>query len=277
MAQEVYVVENQTFPSGRTDINNIYLAIATNNSGASAPSTTYQYQWWFDESTNILKQRNGANSAWINMARLVGSVMVPIGSNTLSYADESDSCPTTDWTKESAEGWESRISAGGTGTVISNGAEGRLTTTSVAWGTPDTKDSREIDTTVIQWVSADGRFEVKKAGVYVFGANVRGFIDSINNNLTRGRHLLRGYGGTTGSQATDPAYTSLPTSDTFLGEVTGDVKTLTGAWQYVKTTTGTTEYVYPTHTMTGTAISGGFDNVIENAQVWCRCIRRDEA
>ena len=67
MAQHDYTIDNQTFPSYRTDHNNSLSAIVSNNSGATEPSTTYAYQWWYDTSSNILKLRNADNDAWINI------------------------------------------------------------------------------------------------------------------------------------------------------------------------------------------------------------------
>jgi len=67
MAQHDYIISNQTFPSYRTDHNNSLSAIVSNNSGATEPSTTYAYQWWYDTSSNILKLRNADNDAWINI------------------------------------------------------------------------------------------------------------------------------------------------------------------------------------------------------------------
>lgn len=67
MAQHDYTINNQTFPSYRTDHNNSLSAIATNNSGATEPSTTYAYQWWYDTSSNALKIRNADNDAWITI------------------------------------------------------------------------------------------------------------------------------------------------------------------------------------------------------------------
>lgn len=62
-----YNIANQTFPATRSDINDVLGAIVTNNSNASAPTTTFAYMWWYDTTNNILKQRNGANNAWINI------------------------------------------------------------------------------------------------------------------------------------------------------------------------------------------------------------------
>lgn len=65
MAQHDYNLANQTFPSMRGDINNALSSVVSLNSGASAPSTTFSYMLWADTTNNILKQRNGANNAWI--------------------------------------------------------------------------------------------------------------------------------------------------------------------------------------------------------------------
>jgi len=63
-------IANQGFPATRADLNNALQAIATNNSGTSAPSTTFANQWWYDESNNKLYIRNEANNAWIQVAVL---------------------------------------------------------------------------------------------------------------------------------------------------------------------------------------------------------------
>jgi hypothetical protein len=67
MSQSNYNIPNQSAPNVRAQLNAVFGSIATNNSGSTAPSTTFAYQWWYDTSTDILKQRNAANSAWINI------------------------------------------------------------------------------------------------------------------------------------------------------------------------------------------------------------------
>ena len=51
MAQHDYSIANQGFPATRADINNALSAIATNNSGTTAPSTQYAGQFWIDTTT----------------------------------------------------------------------------------------------------------------------------------------------------------------------------------------------------------------------------------
>jgi hypothetical protein len=68
MSQSNYNVPNSNAPAVRTQLNAIFGSIATNNSGATAPATTFAYQWWYDTSANVLRMRNAANSAWIAIA-----------------------------------------------------------------------------------------------------------------------------------------------------------------------------------------------------------------
>ena len=63
-------IANQGFPATRADLNNALQALASNNSGTSAPSTTFANQWWYDTNNNKLYIRNEANNAWIQVAVL---------------------------------------------------------------------------------------------------------------------------------------------------------------------------------------------------------------
>lgn len=67
MAQHDYTIANQTFPNTRTDLNNVFAAIVSQNSGATAPSTTYAYMLWYDTTTDILKMRNANDDAWVKL------------------------------------------------------------------------------------------------------------------------------------------------------------------------------------------------------------------
>jgi hypothetical protein len=72
MAQHDYVLENASGALFRQDLNNVLRAIAENNMGATAPTTTYAGMWWLDISTNpaTLRIRNNANTAWISCGNL---------------------------------------------------------------------------------------------------------------------------------------------------------------------------------------------------------------
>jgi hypothetical protein len=68
MSQSNYNIPNDSAPAVRAQLNSVFGSIATNNSGPTAPTTTFAYQWWYDTTTNILKMRNAADSAWIDIA-----------------------------------------------------------------------------------------------------------------------------------------------------------------------------------------------------------------
>ena len=67
MATHDYVIDNQSAPSLRADLNSALQAIVTQNSSGIAPATTYANMIWYDTANNQLKKRNEANSAWITL------------------------------------------------------------------------------------------------------------------------------------------------------------------------------------------------------------------
>jgi hypothetical protein len=70
MATHDYVISNQTAPQVRSDLNNALQAIVTNNSNASAPSSTFASMIWYDTATNKLYMRNEGDDAWIWLLQL---------------------------------------------------------------------------------------------------------------------------------------------------------------------------------------------------------------
>lgn len=70
MAQATdYSLANQSGANFRSELNSILAAVVSQNSGSTAPSTTYAYQWWIDTGVSpaLLKIRNAANDAWITV------------------------------------------------------------------------------------------------------------------------------------------------------------------------------------------------------------------
>lgn len=67
MSQHDMVIDNAPGGTVRGDVNNAFAALVGQNSGATAPATTYAYMFWADTTTGKLKQRNAANSAWIEI------------------------------------------------------------------------------------------------------------------------------------------------------------------------------------------------------------------
>ena len=68
MSQHDMNIANQGFPAFRSDLNNALAALASTSAGATAPSTTFAQQLWYDSTANLLKMRNTDNDAWITLA-----------------------------------------------------------------------------------------------------------------------------------------------------------------------------------------------------------------
>jgi len=100
MSQHDLDIANQSFPAFRSDLNDALEAIATLQSGATAPATTYGGMPWIDTTEQMLKFRNVANDGWINAIKLdlvndvvkqVGQTIAPDGSvSQPSYTFDSD-------------------------------------------------------------------------------------------------------------------------------------------------------------------------------------------
>ena len=72
MSQHDYVLANQSGSLFRTDLNNLALAIVTNNAGGSAPSSVWANMWWADPTSGKewMKLRNAASTGWLRTFRL---------------------------------------------------------------------------------------------------------------------------------------------------------------------------------------------------------------
>jgi hypothetical protein len=73
--QSAFAIPNESGALFRVDNNTAHQANATLQAGASAPATTFAYQWWADTTTGLLKRRNAANSAWITVGLLDGTMI----------------------------------------------------------------------------------------------------------------------------------------------------------------------------------------------------------
>ena len=81
MAIHDYDIANGTGAAVRSDLNQVLAAIASNNSNATDPATTFAYQWYVDTGDNTLYIRNAANNAWVAVSAVGG-----IGSANLGLA-----------------------------------------------------------------------------------------------------------------------------------------------------------------------------------------------
>mgnify|MGYP003640316627 CR=1 FL=1 len=143
MSQHDFNIGNQLFPATRTDLNNALVALASNSSGTSAPSTTYANQFWYETDTNKLKIRNESNSAWIEIATLdqSGGTVQSIATAGLTLASTAISATGAEINQldaitrgsilyGNASGATARLAKGGAGTVLSSDG------TDISWAAP---------------------------------------------------------------------------------------------------------------------------------------------
>jgi hypothetical protein len=89
MAQHDFVIDNSTGQNVRIDINDVLKAILTNNSGTTDPATVIAgaagskaFSFWADTNSSpaVLKIRNAADNAWIELFQLDGTLTLEDGS-----------------------------------------------------------------------------------------------------------------------------------------------------------------------------------------------------
>ena len=115
MSQHDFNIANQSFPATRTDINDAILAIVSNSSGDTEPSTTYANQWWYETDTNILKIRNEANDGWVDVITLDASMTA-----SASELNQLDAITRGSILYGNASGATARLAAGAASTVLTS-------------------------------------------------------------------------------------------------------------------------------------------------------------
>ena len=73
MAEHDFIIDNGTGSAVRTDLNNLFPAIASNNSKSGALTTNYAYQWHVDTSDGNLKIRNAANNGYVTVGAVAST------------------------------------------------------------------------------------------------------------------------------------------------------------------------------------------------------------
>jgi len=144
MATHDYDLANQSGASFRSDLNLALQAILTNNSSATAPSTTAAYMFWADTNTGILKIRNSTNNGWVELLQLDGTLTLEDGSASTPALAFRDDLNTGIFSSEAnkldiacAGGTKLQVNINGiiiSGTVTDNGAthDGDVTFTGAA-------------------------------------------------------------------------------------------------------------------------------------------------
>ena len=69
MSQHDGTIDDDVGLAFLADLNAFVAAILSNNSGATAPAVTHASMWWHDTANDMLKLRNAADTAWIDVAK----------------------------------------------------------------------------------------------------------------------------------------------------------------------------------------------------------------
>jgi hypothetical protein len=84
MSQHDYNIANGGGAAVRADINNALLAILSQNSGATAPTTTKPFMLWYDTANALIKMRNAADNAWIDYMNSSGQLVSPTATGLIT-------------------------------------------------------------------------------------------------------------------------------------------------------------------------------------------------
>ena len=162
MSQTDFDVANASGATVRADINAHLDAMVSLSSGATAPSTTFPNQWWLDTSTNILKQRDNANTAWVNAVEKITTGWIPYRSgtkigtaSTLTAGTADADLPTNTNLKGTTREYSQQQSFNGT--VLTPG-------TNIAW---DLNPNQVAQVTLGENSTLDNPTNLKNGGVYI--------------------------------------------------------------------------------------------------------------
>ena len=128
MSTHDYIVDNQNGANFRSDLNNALAAIVSNNSSATAPTTTYAFMLWADTANDLLKQRNAADSAWVDILTL--------STGAVSNAEVADNAITLAKMAHGTDGEIITYDASGAPATVGVGTSGQVLTSNGAGSAP---------------------------------------------------------------------------------------------------------------------------------------------
>ena len=103
MAQADGVVENGSGAAVRSDLNAQLLAIITNNSGSTEPSTIRDYQFWYDESNSQLKIRK--SGSWEIVGGTASGALIGSGSTRVQLTAGTQALPSVYFGTDTTSGF----------------------------------------------------------------------------------------------------------------------------------------------------------------------------
>jgi hypothetical protein len=164
MSQNDFTIANQGFPAFRADLNSALQALASNSSGATAPSTTFANMWWYDSANNIMYIRNEDNDAWIKFAELDQTNDKFVLSGTLQLDDGTVSAPALTFNSDTNMGIYRggtdilKFVTAGTDAITIDASQNTTFAGSVSANSLETLDGVDID------MDSDGSGQIKIDG-----------------------------------------------------------------------------------------------------------------
>ena len=70
MSQQSLTLNNSLGIHFRSNLNKIISALASNNSGSTAPTDTVAYMTWINSSNNEINIRNSTNTSWVKCGKV---------------------------------------------------------------------------------------------------------------------------------------------------------------------------------------------------------------
>jgi len=193
MAQHDYVIDNSTGANVRADINSALQAIATNNSGSSAPSATFPSQFFADTSAGIMKLRNTSDNGYVNLFTLAGGIDVDAASNfnedvTFTGASANIVFDKSDNQLEFADNAKAEFGTGGDLEIYHDGSDSFIKDLGTG--------SLILNTNEFQVRSADNSERLIKGNengaVELYHDNVKYFETNSTGTKTLGNHIFNG-------------------------------------------------------------------------------------
>ena len=172
MATHDYIVDNQNGANFRSDLNNALAAIVSNNSSATAPTTTYAFMLWADTANDLLKQRNAADSAWVDILTL--------STGAVSNAEVADNAITLAKMAHGTDGEIITYDSSGAPATVGVGTTGQVLTSNGAGSAPTMQDSAGGADTSLSNLTSAGEQMVCKAWVNFNGTGTVAIRDSYN-------------------------------------------------------------------------------------------------
>lgn len=124
MATHDYNIANAAGATVRSDINNCFSAIHSNNASATTPGTVVAHSTWPDTTNNIFKLRNGADNAWYSLFDTsTGELLANLGNGLKVNSGDSGATAHPDADEFIVEGGGSNA---GISILTSNSGVGRL-------------------------------------------------------------------------------------------------------------------------------------------------------